>query len=303
MTDFAYKIFAEVVKQKTFVAAANTLNVTPSAISHSISGLEAELGFALFLRNRTGVTLTPDGKKILPIIQEILNAEAKLTEAAAKIKGLNQGTIRIGAFSSVCINWLPDIINNFKQKYPDIEISVRQGPFNEVAEAVRLGTLDLAFSALPIKEKLTVLPLYRDRIYCVAPEGFIPQNGRTVIAQDVKDKPFILQEIDYDRDTKKALDAFHVSVNSIQYSIDDASIIAMVESGLGFGILPELALKKLSGHVVCYPFEGDFYRHICLATHAKDQRTPSTEAFMAEIKAYLLKRYGKDGLMLDEKFN
>ena len=121
MANFAYRVFSEVAKQKTFVSAANVLNVTPSAISHSISGLEEELGFALFVRNRTGIMLTPDGEKVLPIVQEILNSEAKLNEEAARIKGLNQGSIRIGAFSSVCINWLPDVINAFKKKYPEVE--------------------------------------------------------------------------------------------------------------------------------------------------------------------------------------
>ena len=204
MANFAYRVFSEVAKQKTFVSAANVLNVTPSAISHSISGLEEELGFALFVRNRTGIMLTPDGEK--------------------------------------------------------------------------------------------VLPLYKDRIYCVAPEGFVPENGKTVVASDVCDETFILQQIDYDRDTKKALDAFHVSLNSIQYSIDDASIIAMVESGLGFGILPELALQKLSGRVVCYPFDGNFYRTICLVSHAKSQQTPSTQVFIEEVQTYLDKRYGKKRL-------
>ncbi|MBS7038028.1 MAG: LysR family transcriptional regulator substrate-binding protein, partial [Ligilactobacillus ruminis] len=136
----------------------------------------------------------------------------------------------------------------------------------------------------------------KDRIYCVAPEGFVPENGKTVVASDVCDETFILQQIDYDRDTKKALDAFHVSLNSIQYSIDDASIIAMVESGLGFGILPELALQKLSGRVVCYPFDGNFYRTICLVSHAKSQQTPSTQVFIEEVQTYLDKRYGKKRL-------
>ena len=94
MANFAYRVFSEVAKQKTFVSAANILNVM----------------------------LTPDGEKVLPIVQEILNSEAKLNEEAARIKGLNQGSIRIGAFSSVCINWLPDVINAFKKKYHEVEI-------------------------------------------------------------------------------------------------------------------------------------------------------------------------------------
>lgn len=294
MSTFAYEVFSEVAKQKTFFAAATQLNVTPSAISHSIAGLEKELGFSLFIRSRTGVRLTPDGQKVLPIIQGILNAEAKLAEEAARINGLNEGRIRIGAFSSVCINWLPDIIRGFKKMYPNIELSVTQGNFNEVAEQVRLGTLDIGFSALPIKEKLEVIPLHKDPIYCIAPEKFKPQEGKIVTRSDIKEKNFILQQIDYDRDTKRALDTYNVSVNSIHYSIDDASIIAMVESGLGLGILPELALQKLSGNVNHYPFKEKFYRTICLISHSEAQQTPSTRAFVKVIQEYLFERYGDE---------
>lgn len=294
MSTFAYEVFSEVAKQKTFFAAANQLNVTPSAISHSISNLEKDLGFSLFIRNRTGVKLTPDGEKILPVIQDILNAEAKLAEESARINGLNQGRIRIGAFSSVCINWLPDIIREFKKSYPEIELSVSQGNFNAVAEQVRLGTLDIGFSALPIKEKLEVIPLHRDPIYCVAPEKFKPAESRIVTADDIRGKNFILQQIDYDRDTKKALDTYDVSLNSIDYSIDDASIIAMVESGLGLGILPELALQKLSGNVTFYPFKEHFYRTICLVTHTEAKQTSSTKAFIKAIQDYLQSRYGQE---------
>ena len=220
MSNFMYQAFSEVAKQKAFVTAAKVLNVTPSAISHSINGLEKELGFALFFRNRNGVQLTSAGEKILPIVRELLNTEDKLLEEAARINGLDQGRLRIGAFSSVCINWLPDMINTFKKNYPEIEVSVWQGNFNEVIQQIKLGELDIGFSALPIKENLEVLPLYRDEIYCVAPEGFTPQDKKAVVASDVADKPFILQEIDYDRNTKEALDDYKVSVNSIQYSID-----------------------------------------------------------------------------------
>ena len=292
MSNFMYQAFSEVAKQKAFVTAAKVLNVTPSAISHSINGLEKELGFALFFRNRNGVQLTSAGEKILPIVRELLNTEDKLLEEAARINGLDQGRLRIGAFSSVCINWLPDMINTFKKNHPEIEVSVWQGNFNEVIQQIKLGEIDIGFSALPIKENLEVLPLYRDEIYCVAPEGFTPQDKKAVVASDVADKPFILQEIDYDRNTKEALDDYNVSVNSIQYSIDDASIIAMVESGLGFGILPELALQKLSGNVVQYPFAKRHFRTIALVTHNKAQQTPSTRAFIRVIMDYLTARYG-----------
>lgn len=292
MTNFSYEVFSEVARQKTFIAAAKQLQVTPSAISHSINSLEKDLGFSLFVRSRSGVRLTPNGQRVLPLIQDILNAEATLNEEAALINGLNKGRVRIGAFSSVCINWLPDIINKFKNIYPDIEVTVWQGNFNDVVKQVKLGILDIGFSALPIEENLEVIPLYKDPIYCITPQDFKLHRGKSITRDDIKNEKFILQQIDYDRDTKRALDTYNVSVNSLQYSIDDASIIAMVESGLGLGILPELALQNLSGNVNRYIFSEYFYRTICLVTHQKKQQTPSVKAFVSIIENYISDRYG-----------
>ncbi len=92
------------------------------------------------------------------------------------------------------------------------------------------------------------------------------------------DKSFILQPGDYDRDTKAALDHYNIAPNAIQFSIDDQSIIAMVEAGLGFGILPKLALEKMTGDVAIYPFDAPFYRSLGLVTSSVQprRRPPAT---------------------------
>lgn len=291
MIPFAYQVFSTVIQEGTFQKAALKLNVTPSAVSHSITQLENELGFPVFIRSRSGAELTPNGRTILPIIQEILNSQARLEQEAADINGLNAGSIRIGAFSSVCINWLPPIIQAFKKRYPDIDISVSQTGFNEIVENVKNGTLDLGFTVMPVSENLLVDTLVKDEIYCVAPKGFEPKNKKSVTHEDLEDRDFILQSGDYDRDTKAALDYYGIQPNLIHFSIDDQSIVAMVEAGLGLGILPELALQKIIGDVAVYPFEHSFYRSIGLATSAVQAKAPSTQRMIETIKAFVEKKY------------
>ncbi|ERL64250.1 LysR family transcriptional regulator [Schleiferilactobacillus shenzhenensis] len=295
MADFAYQIFTEVVQQKTFVAAAGRLNITPSAVSHAISQLETTLGFPLFIRYRTGVELTPDGSTILPVIQDILNKEAQLQQVADSIQGLNSGLVRLGAFSSVCINWLPGIIQAFKKRYPQVEVEIIQGTFPEIARQVRLGTVDIGFSTLPVEENVQVEPVAADTIRCVTPADFQPKNGQFVTGADIQDQHFILQQADYDGDTKKALDRYNVTPNSLAYSIDDQSILSMVESGLGFGILPDLALQKLVGNVNIYPFSETFRRTICILTR-KETPAPAPAHFLHAVRRYLQETYGSDYL-------
>lgn len=298
-SNFSYQVFAEVVAQGTFMQAATALNVTPSAVSHSVSQLESELGFPLFVRNRTGASLTPDGKAILPTIQAILNLEDQLAQVVDHINGLNTGRIRLGAFSSVSTNWLAPIIRGFKKRYPKIEVTVSQAGFNEIVEQVRIGTLDIGFSLLPVAAPLVVIPLLKDPIYCVTPKTFRPQNGRFMTAADMARQTFILQQQDYDRDTKAALDQYHVSSNSLRYSLDDQSILSMVEAGLGFGVLPRLALQKLVGDVNTFPFSTPFARTLCLVLNPTTEKSPSVKKIQTVIKDFLQQTYG-DALLMHQ---
>ncbi len=298
MIPFAYQVFRTVVIEGTFYKAALKLNVTPSAISHSINQLESYLGFPVFNRSHSGVKLTQNGRIILPIIQDILNSQDRLRQEADNINGLNSGSIRIGAFSSACINWLPPIIQNFKKSYPNIQISVNQSGFNEIVQGVKNGTLDIGFTALPVSENVIVDKLVKDEIYCIAPQGFVPKNQKSVTKSDIQKRTFILQRGDYDLDTKATLDNYNITPNSLQFSIDDQSIIAMVEAGLGWGILPELALQQVRGNVAVYPFDKPFFRSIGLITSGVQAKAPSTRNMIKEIKRFASQTY-PDGILIE----
>ncbi|AYF92992.1 LysR family transcriptional regulator [Apilactobacillus bombintestini] len=291
MISFSYQAFVTVVSEASFHHAAQKLGVTPSAISHSMDKLEKQLGFSLLIRDRSGVKLTEDGKEVLPIIQDILNNEERLQQEANNIKGLTSGTIRLGAFSSVCINWLPSIINKFHNQFPNVNVEVTQSDFNDITLQSRQGKIDLGFTCQPINERLVKVLLMKDRIYCITPKDFVPKNGKTITKSDIVDKHFILQKSDYDGDTKEVLDQYNVAPNSIQFSIDDQSIIAMVEAGLGMGILPKLAFQRIGGDVSFYPFDDDFYRSIFMVMNSVQMKTPAVQKMVSCIRELIEEEY------------
>ena len=113
MTLLTYQIFKTVSEAGSFHKAADLLGLTPSAISHAVSGMEKELGFSVFTRGKSGVSLTSSGSRLLPYINAVLNSDESLQQAVSEMNGLKQGTVKVGAFSSVCTNWIPDIITSF----------------------------------------------------------------------------------------------------------------------------------------------------------------------------------------------
>ena len=124
MTLLSYQVFKTVAEQGSFRKAADILGLTPSAISHAVSALEGELGFSVLNRSKSGVTMTNYGEKLLPYVNAVLNSDESLQQIISEFNGLKRGTVRVGCFSSVCTNWMPDIMHSFLAKYPDISILV-----------------------------------------------------------------------------------------------------------------------------------------------------------------------------------
>ncbi|MBS9334654.1 LysR family transcriptional regulator [Fructobacillus sp. M1-13] len=283
MKIFTYQIFASVAETGSFKKTALALNITPSAVSHAIANMENELGFPLLIRNRSEMVLSQGGNELLPIVERLLNEDRQIHSRAAKLAGLAGGTVRIGAISSVCIAWLPSIIRHFKKRYPEVNITVFQGSFKEIEQGVALGRLDLGFSAYPASNRVESTFLIDDEIKCLTQRDFVPKNGHSIAQADLTNQHFILQRADYDSDTKATLDELDVKPQAINYSIDDQSILAMVEAGLGWGILPDLALTRLSGEVRAFPFEKHYFRHLGLLTNPSSSTDPLVQAMKEEI--------------------
>ena len=118
MTLFSYEIFDAVARQGSFNKAAQQLHLTPSAISHAIAVMEAELGFTLFNRGKNGVTMTSYGASLYPSIRAVLNSDEALQQSIARLNGLEKGKVKLGAFNSICSGLLPSILKGFMDHYP-----------------------------------------------------------------------------------------------------------------------------------------------------------------------------------------
>ena len=87
------QLLSIVAQLGTFAAAAERLHITPSAVSHAVSGVEAECGFPLFTRTKSGVTLTAAAEKLMPAIQQMLASSESLDQSIAQINGMHKGAL------------------------------------------------------------------------------------------------------------------------------------------------------------------------------------------------------------------
>lgn len=131
------------IESGTTVGAAEVLNISQSAISQLLTGLENEVGFALLDRQRGRVHPTPHGKKFLQQASSILDALEHTRQAADALRGLAVGNVRIGCSIGFAIHIMPSVLASLHLKYPDINASLQARPSAQVREMVHGQIFDV----------------------------------------------------------------------------------------------------------------------------------------------------------------
>ena len=273
-------------QQGSFARAAQILHLTPSAISHAVSSMEESCGFSLFVRGKGGVSLTRSGEALYPFIRQVLSADEALSQTIGELNGVQRGKVKVGAFNSVCMTWLPQIVNAYKKKYPGVQIQINQGTYDDVIAWIKTGTVDLGFLSTKSTRELSVHPLYRDRLMCVVPKGFRTLNPGYVTPEELRHETFVIQGDATDADIQAFLAKHRFSVRASCRVVDDLSTIAMVESGFGICILPSLILERAHGNVDAYPIEPMEYREFGIAVQNPQMLAPAVRQMAIHIEAF-----------------
>ena len=286
-----YEAFLLSVELGSITRAAENLGVTQSAVSHMISSLEAELGFALLRRGRGGAVPTAEGQSVTPAIRGILTARERLDQMASAIRGLDSGTVRIGTFTSVGVHWLPGIIAEFQADYPSVELKLMSGDYHDVEQWLADGSADIGFVPLPTRLGGEVVLLRADRLLAVIPANHPLADAAAFPVAELERESFIGLLETSDRDARGALAAAGVSPHIKYKTKDDYAVIAMIERGLGVSIMPELLLRSCSERVRCLELDPPASRTIGLCMPDAERAGPATRRF-AEYAAAWVEREG-----------
>lgn len=284
MTLLTYQVFKTVVDMGSFHKAADILGLTPSAISHTISAMESELGFSVFTRGKSGITLTNYGEHLLPYVNAVINSDESLKQVVDEMNGLKTGKVKIGVFSSVCTSWLPDILRSFQEKYGGITIEVFQGTYEDVAYWIKNGVVDLGFLSVSSAKDLPIEPLYRDPLLCVLPKGMkSKKHPEYVDTEEMRRHQFVTQRESTDADIQNFLKMNHLRIQSSYHVVDDLSTIRLVEKGFGICLMPELVMKDIPYDVDVYPIKPDACRIIGVAAINPDFMAPAVRTMYSHI--------------------
>lgn len=273
-------LFADVAETENFTKSGERLGYTQSGVSHILKALEDEVGFPLFIRNKQGVKLTSNARRILPAVRAMLADHENLEQIIDEINGLDTGTLTIASFSSISIHWLPKIIHRFKKLYPNINIELVEGGTDDIVTWIENDMADFGFMSERNLHLLEFIPLYEDPLMAVLPKDApVPASGSFPIS-DFEGQNFIISAMGTDYDIHYALDTSLVAPNIQFSSTDDHAIISMIANELGISILPRLIIRNFEDQVDAYPLDPYYYRTLGIAVKSKENMSPAAMKFL-----------------------
>lgn len=144
-----YRYFMAVAETGSVRAASRSLNVAASAISRQLIQLEETLGADLFDRSGRSLALSPAGEILLRGLRSAVQGHENTIEELGALKGLKRGLLRLATVESISVAILPDMLLDFAQSHPGIEVSVTVTGSDAVTELIRDHHADVGFTFNP----------------------------------------------------------------------------------------------------------------------------------------------------------
>lgn len=288
MTLGQLQVFIAVAETRHFTRAAEMLGFTQSAVSQMIRSLEDDLGVPLFHRSRNGVAPTSIGERMLQHAREILRLTSYMKEEASAARGVETGTLRIGSIHSVSNKILPGLIGSFRKRFPQVEIVLFEGEYEEVNSWINSSVVDVCFTTSPEKD-MTSFPLTRDEMMVFVPEEHPLKDEPFLSFSHIKNNCFIMPKDDC---IKKLLRDNGLQSN-VTFEVRDAStILAMVQEWVGVTILPQLYIPEVLPKVISIPLHPKITRELVIAIRNSQCVSPMAAEFILYSQ-----RYTKEGCM------
>lgn len=285
------KAFTETVQASSISKAAEVLHLTQPAVSLQIQNLENSLGYKLFFRSNRGVHLTDYGKVFYSYAQSFLTLWENLQHDLESTKDSEHPTLSIGTCPVIGQYALPCALYLFKQKYPQIRVSVQSMASGDVLNGIRKHTLQIGFvEGKPDHSDLFSLNILETDLILVG----IPQtNIAQINLSDLHSLPLILspEGCDLRQALQACLHLQGVDIKSITpfLELDGVeSLKSTVRSGHGYSFLPYFTIKKelFSGELKQIKVEGGKMRiSFSMIWRKEDNLTIAGNEFIKFIKS------------------
>jgi LysR family transcriptional regulator, low CO2-responsive transcriptional regulator len=281
------RTFRAVAEQLSFSAAAHELSISQPSVSYQVKELEAVLGLPLIDRLGKRVRLTEAGEVLYEYARRTLTLLDEVALVMEQMRGIERGTLRVGASATVGIYVIPLALGAYKKVHPNLALSLEIGSREMLQERLKRGVLDLAVLSLPIADpNLESTPFMDDELVLVVPAGH-PLAGRADLTlRDFIGESFLMREPGSGTRLAVEMAARRAGV-SLQVGMElgsNGAIKHAVEAGLGVAVLSSHAieLERKGGGLVVVDIEGFPILRPWSIVHLRRRQLPAAVAQFIE---------------------
>ena len=265
----------------SFTKAAEVLGYTQSGLTHMMNSLEKEVGFTLLERGRNGVRLTEEGERIAPAVREFLQANARLDSVIEQVASSRTEIIRVSAYASIAMHWLPGIIQRFREECPDVDVDIRMADHVDIPyELLAQGKMDAILVSPQDEGQYEWVHLADDPMFGVLPKDFDTQGMTAFPLAAFEARDFIMPSQGFDKDIMRIFNRIGVKPHILPTWVDDPTVISMVSHGLGVSMMTELTVRGRTDGVKLLPVEPASSRELGLAVRSLDAASDGLRHFI-----------------------
>ncbi|MEE9427560.1 MAG: LysR family transcriptional regulator, partial [Paracoccaceae bacterium] len=231
--------------------AADVLNITQSALSHQVKGLEDQAGVELFVRRTKPLKLSAAGMKVLKLAHKVLPELEALQDDFAGLHAGKSGRLHIAIECHACFEWLFPVLEEFRKAWPDVDVDIRPGLAFEALPALGREEVDLVVSSDP--EKLLDIefsPLFDYEPVFVAASNHPLAQKKYIEAEDFRGETLITYPVERARLDifSQLLSPAKVEPKAVRQVELTAVILLLVASNRGVTVLPDWVLREVRYH-------------------------------------------------------
>ncbi|WP_242361415.1 LysR family transcriptional regulator [Anaeromyxobacter sp. SG17] len=280
------RYFVAVAEELHFGRAAARLHIAQPPLSQQIRQLERELGFELFLRTNRRVRLTEAGGTFLLDARGILERVSRAAESARRVARGEVGSLAVGFVASATYALLPRLVRTFRQRHPEIALTLTELSTAEQVAAIRAGSIQLGLARPPVgDETLREDPLAEEPLVVALAARHPLAARRALSLRALAEEPFVLfprqPRPGWADEVVNACRAAGFRPEVAQETLELSTTVALVAAGIGITLVPESAQTVRLPGVVYRPLRSPAPRTRLVAIHRPEDPRPVVQRFLA----------------------
>jgi DNA-binding transcriptional LysR family regulator len=288
------QLFLAVMESTSMTRAAEKIHLSPGAVSLQLHNLANELHTELFVRSGKRLVPTPAAVRLAEHARDVVRLMNQIQQEFDDDLSKDTRPFRLATGVTTLIYQLGQPLRQLRKKYPNTEIAVTVGVTEEIVTGLRDRQFDLGLISLPVGENgLRIVPLFDEELLVVRPSAK-PVNAsrvKAIAASELTNAPFLLYP--KSSNVRLVIDRFFEEIQLtprvVMEADDTEAIKRLVESGFGYSILPEHALRGKKQFFQTFHVEGHrLTRSLALAMARTDYPRKLTESVANFLRAQLV---------------